>query len=542
MTILLTVIAFVVIFSVLVLIHECGHYFAARKADIKVEEFGFGLPPRIWGVKKGETLFSINAIPFGGFVRLLGEDSTDKKALTDKRSFSSKPARMRLMVIVAGVFMNFMLAVVLLTVGFIFGIKPLILSGDDVLASISNGNIATMPGIIVKDVTSGSAAQTAGFQAGDRILALNEKPVMDTDQVKNAITAIGDGSASIDFTVIRNEEVVRINYLSLGQNNGLNFYEVISMPRVAVQKVKDGSYSEGAGVRAGDVILSINDKPIFFAEQIFQEAATGSSLNYLLLRDSKILSASVKLPESDRVIISAVYPGSNAEKAGLLAGDVVLSINGRAVSSPDDVVAISKPNASKVVEYLVRRKGQETRMQVEIAQSGLIGIGLSPILSYENNDLSLYSIDLPTSVLRINDVTYPFYLAPVKAFEESVRLGGLTISMFVNVIKSVFTKFAVPEGVAGPVGIAQMTSVFVQEGIMSLLRFMALLSLSLAMINILPLPALDGGRLAFIIIEVIIGRRLNQKFESIIHAVGFAVLMILIFAVTYSDILRLIFG
>jgi regulator of sigma E protease len=101
MSLLLTVIAFIVIFSVLVLIHEWGHYIVAKKSGIKVEEFGFGLPPRIWGVRKGETIYSINAIPFGGFVRLLGEDNRDDKAARNPRSFSAKPARVRIMVILA---------------------------------------------------------------------------------------------------------------------------------------------------------------------------------------------------------------------------------------------------------------------------------------------------------------------------------------------------------------------------------------------------------------------------------------------------------
>ncbi|HLG25413.1 MAG TPA: site-2 protease family protein, partial [Candidatus Gracilibacteria bacterium] len=126
------------------------------------------------------------------------------------------------------------------------------------------------------------------------------------------------------------------------------------------------------------------------------------------------------------------------------------------------------------------------------------------------------------------------------AFEESGKLSVITVEMFANVLKSVFTRFTVPEGVAGPVGIAQLTHTFVQEGILSLLRFMALLSLSLAIINILPFPALDGGRLFFILVEVVTGRKLGGKFEAWIHAIGFVLLMLLIFAVTYNDILRLL--
>ena len=95
------------------------------------------------------------------------------------------------------------------------------------------------------------------------------------------------------------------------------------------------------------------------------------------------------------------------------------------------------------------------------------------------------------------------------------------------------------DSVAGPVGIAQMTHTFVQEGFIPLIRFVAILSLSLAVINILPFPALDGGRLLFLIIEMITGRRVNQKWEAYVHAFGYLLILLLLLVVTYSDILRL---
>jgi regulator of sigma E protease len=540
MMILLTVIAFLVIFSVLVLIHECGHFFVALKSGIKVEEFGFGLPPKLWGVKKGEITYSINAIPFGGFVRLLGEDASDPKILKDKRSFASKPARVRLLVIVAGVTMNFILAVVLLTVGFIFGMKPLIISGDDVLSAISKGSIATVPGVLVKAVDAGSPAAGLGIMAGDRIFTLDGKDVMSGDQINGVLNSAN--AKPVMVTLVRNENKIDLSYkTAAGQNDGLNFYEVMALPRVAVKDVRPGSNSAAAGLAAGDVILSINDKPVYFLEQYNQEISTESSLNYLVLRDIKVISFKVDLPQKERVIISNVYPGSNAEKAGLMPGDLVLQINAQDIFAPADVSKVSKSYAGRKVQYAVRRGLETMTVDVDVAATGLIGIGLSAVTPYQNNDLSLYSLDVPTSVIRVDDVSYPFYIAPVKAVEESFRLGGLTIVMFIDVLKSIFTKFIVPAGVAGPVGIAQMTTQFVQEGFMSLLRFMALLSLSLAMINILPIPALDGGRLMFILIEVLIGRKIDPRFEAIVHTIGYVLLMIMIFAVTYSDIWRIIF-
>src|SRR3990167_8231585 len=105
----MAILVFIIILSVLVLIHEFGHFVMAKRAGIGVEEFGFGLPPRIWGKKVGETIYSLNWLPFGGFVKLVGEDSTDELR-TQKNSFYTKPIRQRTMVVVAGVFMNLILA------------------------------------------------------------------------------------------------------------------------------------------------------------------------------------------------------------------------------------------------------------------------------------------------------------------------------------------------------------------------------------------------------------------------------------------------
>ena len=547
MSIFLSVIVFIIIFSVLVLIHEWGHFFAAKKAGIKVEEFGMGLPPRIWGLKRGETLYSINAIPFGGFVRLLGEDSVDAKMLNNKRSFVSKSTRARFVVIVAGVVMNFLLAILLLTTGFIFGMKPLYLSGDDVLMGISKGEVVTMPGAIVKNVAADSSAQKAGLQPGDWVKTIEGEGVMDAEQIKNLLS--GDGQISMKDQAVYSVEIVRngekqvLNYIPVkNQVEGLEFYDVIMLPRMAVKDVREGSFSAEAGMQKGDIILGINGKEIYFVDQYNQEVSFSDRLEYDLLRDTKIINIPVKLPGGERVIIGNVYPDSSAEKAGLKVGDVINSVEGNVINQPQDVIDVTQKNPGKKINYVIKRDGQEMNIGVEVGTDGLIGIELSPVSSYKNNDLSLYRVGLPTSVIKIKDISYPFYIAPFKAFDESIRLGGFTISMFVNVVKTVVTKHYIPEGVAGPVGIAQMTYVFVQEGIMSLLRFMALLSLSLAMINILPIPAMDGGRLFFIVAEMIVGRRINPKFEAVIHAVGLVFLMLLIVAITYSDILRLFVG
>lgn len=159
---LLTIIVFIIILGLLIFVHELGHFLAAKRAGVKVEEFAFGFPPRIWSIKRKGTVYAINLIPLGGYVKLLGEEEDIKgeKASHDKGSFVEKPVITRIWIVVAGVLMNFILAIVLMTIGFSIGMTPLV------------GDPATMKGekiskVMVAYVVPGSPAATAGIEANN---------------------------------------------------------------------------------------------------------------------------------------------------------------------------------------------------------------------------------------------------------------------------------------------------------------------------------------------------------------------------------------
>jgi len=170
----MAILVFLLVLTVLVLVHELGHFFVAKKFKIKVEEFGFGLPPRIWGKKIGETVYSINWLPIGGFVKLYGEDEAGAGRISSKissvinksRAFYTRPAWQKALVVIAGVFMNFVLSVVIIS--FLFAVAGAAMPGDKVTIS---------------QVVKGSPADLAGLKEGDRIVYINSVKITSTGQL-----------------------------------------------------------------------------------------------------------------------------------------------------------------------------------------------------------------------------------------------------------------------------------------------------------------------------------------------------------------------
>ncbi|MBI4037826.1 site-2 protease family protein [Candidatus Curtissbacteria bacterium] len=368
----MAVLVFIIILSLLVMLHELGHFLMAKRSKIGVEEFGFGLPPRIWGKKVGETIYSINWLPFGGFVRLVGEDSDDPKAMKAKNSFQSKPIGQRTMVVLAGVAVNFILAVVIFYfVVAVLGFKvslPLLVEHKFKFVNQDSQ-------VLVMDITPGSPAEAAGIQPAESILKVNGADINSTQQLQSIIRSSQDK----ELTLVLENPV----------NNS-------TREAVAVPKYNEQLKSPALGVGLGELGVLKYDT---FPQKLF---------------------------------------------SGFI-------------------------HSYNTVEYSFKIFGQ------------LIG----------------YAV-------RERDIT------------------------------------PVSEGVSGPVGIAQITSQAVALGPLSVLQLFGLLSLNLALINVLPIPALDGGRFLFIFIEAVTRRRVYPKFEKWAHTIGFVVLLGLIVLVTYNDILKLL--
>ncbi|MFA5933516.1 MAG: site-2 protease family protein [Microgenomates group bacterium] len=201
-----TAIVFILTLLVLVLVHEFGHFIMAKMFGVKVEEFGFGLPPKLLSKKIGETKYSFNLLPIGGFVRLLGEDETEKEVLENPRSFAHKPVTQRMIIVVAGVVMNFLLAVILFWIvlagkGFQEQI-PLFFPYKFIGVEQVNETV-----VLVGEVSKKSPAEMVGIKTGDRILKINETSIKDADSFINLVQK--NSGEAITLTVVDSQDAAR---------------------------------------------------------------------------------------------------------------------------------------------------------------------------------------------------------------------------------------------------------------------------------------------------------------------------------------------
>lgn len=358
---LITLVVFIIILGLLIFVHEFGHFITAKQAGIRVDEFAFGFPPRLFSIKKGETTYSLNLIPFGGYVKMLGEEEDASQAeKINPRSFAHQSWLVRGRVVAAGVFMNMALAWLLISFGLMIGIPPLVSQPT----SIPNATVTEL--VTITGIAANSTAATMGLKLGDKVVLLNDQAITTSEQ---------------------------------------------------------------------------------------------------------------------------------------LAG-------------------LTRKYKGQPVSMVVSRANRE------VALTGTLSDSEPPLGARLNNE----------STVRL-----PVWWAPVYGIWETLKAAGLIFVGIIQFFKELFTTAQVPEGAAGPIGIFYHTRNVLQLGFAAMLNFVAILSINLAVINILPIPALDGGRLLFILLEKFNrGKKVvNQHIENIAHLIGFVLLIALILAISYQDILKL---
>jgi regulator of sigma E protease len=421
----------VILLGIMILVHEAGHFWAALSVGIRVETFSIGFGPRLFGFRRGHTDFRISAVPFGGYVRMLGDQPGDENA-GNPESFQSKARWQRAVVIIAGPLMNVLLAIALMTGLYMYGFPK----------------EAPSPDAVISSVASGSPAAIAGLQSGDRIVQLGDK-------------------RDPSWQDVTTEEALNANHpLPVAVRRQGRVLQFTVTPKM---DPKDGI---GVAGWRGDV--QVNE----------------------------------------------VAKSSPAESAGMQAGDLFINVNGQPVESILTVQQAITHSGGKPVELELMRNNQLRKVVV------------TPVPG--NNPKQPWLIGIVFRTVQI--VKLPF----IEAVGESLRFNRQNATMIFEVLRSIVVHRVSPKTLSGPIGIAQMSNEAAQEGPSSYLWLMAVVSLNLAIFNLLPIPILDGGTLLLLAIEMLLQREVSLQVKETVFKLGFVFLMMVVVFVIYNDISRIL--
>lgn len=430
MTIVGTIVAFIIVFGVLVFIHEFGHFFTAKLVGVRVEVFSLGFGQRLFGFKKGGTDYRVCLIPLGGYVKLLGEGMFDKNRELAPDDFMAKNRFQRFLIMVMGSIMNIILAIVLVAI-----IN---------MAGVTVPEYQEQPPVIGY-IDPGSPAEKAGLLIEDEILKINGRQVKTWNDVE-----INIGS--------KPDQVLTLEVKRSGQ--------ILNVP---LKTDKITKYDMGyAGFRA------------------------------------KILTQ-----------VMMVTPGSPAEKAGVKPGDVMLAINDQPVFFYNFVEKIEK-NPEVPVKITVDRQGQILDLTVTPRKEGNVGkIGV---------------------MQGAKSVTQKYSLFP--AIARSLNDNAKNTFLVMNFLKDLFTGRASAKQLGGPLEIAKFSYAAMQMGLLQLLSWIAIISLQLGILNLLPIPVFDGGQIFVLMIEAIIRRDLSPRMREIWLQIGFLLVIFIMGFVILNDLVK----
>jgi regulator of sigma E protease len=448
------IIYFIITIVILVLVHEFGHFAAAKLCGMRADVFAIGFGKRLFGWNKitgftfgdlpkdfdgqGNTDYRLSLLPLGGYVKIAGmvDESFDTE-FADKEpqpyEFRARPSWQKMIVISAGVFMNLLLALLVFWSFNFF-------HGKEYTKTTTIGYVEPH-----------STADSLGFATSDKLLSINGKIVNNWEDVSTDIFINSIGQ-DLNIKVLRNGSV-----------------KTIKIPRARIPSVENsGQFLLPAGTRPG---------------------------------------------------ISEVLANSPAQQAGIKSGDILLSLNNVPLFNTQQATKIITSHKEMPLPLVVLRDKDTVKLSVTPGSNGMIGVGLSDAFTGQ----VVYE-------------SYGFFESFYYGAKELIKITDLTYQMAGNVIKG---KIAFGKAFGGPVIIAKFAAKSADYGIIYFLNFLAMLSLSLAIINILPFPVLDGGHLLIIIIEWVARREIPIKVKIAIQNAGFVILLLLMAFIIYNDIINL---
>ena len=538
---------FVILLGILVFVHELGHFLIARFNGVRVEVFSLGFGKKLFQWKKGDTTYCISLIPLGGYVKMFGEQPGDSISEEDKAvSFTHKTVLQRISIVLAGPLMNLFFAVLLFALVAAVGEerKPAILG----------------------DIAVTSPAFEMGFRPGDKINKVADQQIENWDDLQDKLNDLQNQEVPFEITTKLNPEpkvitakissVPNPNPLALskmaGSIEGFQFYSIGTT--VGITK---GSLLDSLGIKTGDSIKSINGQSVQFwreVEDAEKNLQANSQLNLVfertLSQDSEKtedLAVNVQIPkaaslasvgiEQSDLYLAKVFDNSPAQKAGLKELDKIIAINGFVLKNWEDVLRTIKQYAPDTgsVKFTVLREGETSELTITPQMTSHMNgfgkeekrytIGIVPMIGM--------ATEKSLMVQTVNPI-----FAVGAGIKKSYEMTVMTLMSFVRLISGEIS----PKNVGGVLSIGQAASESFKAGINYFLQMMGVISISLFVLNLLPIPVLDGGHILFYTIELIKGSPVSIRKMELAQQVGLVLLMSLMLFALFNDVNRVFFG
>ncbi|NTF41897.1 RIP metalloprotease RseP [Rhizobium rhizogenes] len=538
------VITFVFVLSLLVFVHEMGHYLVGRWSGIRIMAFSIGFGPEIAGfTDRHGTRWKLSLIPLGGYVRFFGDEDASSKtdvdqlsAMTEEeraQSFAGAKLWKRAATVAAGPIANFILAIAIFAV--LFSIY---------------GRTAADP--VVAMVTRDGAAAEAGIEPGDRLVAIDGVKITTFDEVQRYV-GLRPGR-TITLSVERDGQKRDFKIIPKLVEDTDQFGNKMEMGRIGialvdplVTAIEPAGPAAKAGILAGDRLVAVdgNNVATYYDIGRYVSDRPGKSIVLTVQRNGQIRDFPVvpeKLTDTDASgnkkdvgsigiapidpLVGSIAPDSPAEAAGLELGDRILSVDGRAISSIGEVQRYAAAHADRPVTLSVERNGQARSL---------------PVTPKKSEEADAFGTQTEIATIGITDGQKPIKLryeayGPLQAVGEGVKQTGSIISGTFEYLANVIGGYMKADQLGGPIRVAQLSGQMATLGFAAVLQFAAILSVSIGLLNLMPVPVLDGGHLMFYAIEAVRGKPLGARAQDIAFRIGFAMVLSLMVFATWNDI------
>lgn len=539
-----SVLGFVVILCPLVVFHEFGHFIFARIFGVKAEVFSVGFGPKLWSRQWGETEFRLSAVPLGGYVKLLGEEPGQELPPEERHRALQKAAPWkRFFIFFGGPLFNFILAALVFMLILVIG-EPRV-------------------GNTVGRVVEGSYAATAGFQSGDQVISINGESVRYFEDIARILNQ--SAGKTLEFKILHPGAQSPVLLPVQSQTaEGFSIYGEVKdvgdidglepSPRSARLGISNSKSAAGmAGLKTGDEWVSLNGQVIDNWETLERIAAgltVGQSVPAVVRRNeagtSREITLNLARPKgtenvlrswgvcSVELFVEKVVTDSPAAKAGLQAGDRMVEADGHVLTSFYGLRKKIQESGEKhgKVELVWEREGRRMSSVIIPTENKPRDALLKRVSEFTIGVMPMSFAAVPVMVKE--QIWNPFTL-----FYRGVeRMLIFTWRNVVSIAKMVTGQVSVST-LGGPILIGKIAGESMSRGVIEFLRMMAILSVGLGILNILPIPVLDGGHLVLLGVEVVRGRPLSMRQIEILQQVGLSLIVLLMVVVMRNDLLRI---